>query len=81
MATRYLPPSPFATMVHGVRTVFNPDYKQKDGTFGYTAEQIAGLPKEIRDTFRKIEVTGEDIVEQATAAPGEKRAVGSPTKK
>jgi hypothetical protein len=41
---------------------------------GYLPEQVKGLSRDHLKMFRKFEV--EEVVEQATAAPGEKRAVG-----
>lgn len=73
MPKRYVPNRAFVTVdKRGTLRRFNPDYKQRDGTLGYTEEQIVGL--ENVASFRVITVdTGE--VEQATAAPGEKRTL------
>ena len=81
MAKRYVPRSPFAVRdKRGVRLVFNPDRRGPDGSLGYTEDELAHLYKEHRKGFAVQEVFGSDIVEddeveQATAAPGEKRSV------
>lgn len=39
---------------------------------GYTPEQVTGLSRVHLNMFNKVDI--EEIIEQATAAPGEKRA-------
>lgn len=72
MAKRYLARGSFS-LGRGKR--FNRDFIQPDGTAGYTREQLDRLTKDqVESMFDVVEVTG-SIVEEATAAPGEKRNV------
>lgn len=81
MAKRYLPKGPFATRIDGVRYVFNPDYTHRDGQPGYP-ELPKGLSKEMQASFYTIDVPGVvEVVEAATAGPGEKRSVRKPKTK
>ena len=76
-ATRYLPRNPFTVRLDGVRYVFNPDH-QEGGLPGYP-KLPKGMSKQQRDSFYKIDVPGSaPVVEQATAAPGEKRSTTKP---
>lgn len=82
MANRYIPSGPFACMdKNGIRRHFNPDHQRQDGTFGYTEDEIDSLYKAHQASFRLITVDGVDledeVVERATAAPGEKRVTKS----
>ena len=53
---------------------FVANHKQKDGTLGYSEADVSQLTKkQIRDHFDIVEVSGESVVEAATAAPGELR--------
>lgn len=73
MSKRFVATSSFSL---GRGRVFVTNYKQKDGTLGYTENEVGGLTKQqIRDHFDVVDVSGEKVVEQATAAPGELRAV------
>ena len=73
MAKRYQATSSFSL---GRGKVFVTNYKQRDGSQGYTEDQVSGLSKkQIRDHFDIVDVSGAKIVEQATAEPGEVRAV------
>ena len=73
MSKRYMPRSSFSL---GRGYVFVNGHKQKDGTHGYTEHEVGRLTKQqIRDHFDVIDVSGKSVVEQATAAPGEERAV------
>ena len=70
---RYLPRYSFSIDLNGVPLSFNPNYfDKKDGLPGYR-ELPAGLTKIQKAAFRTIHI--DDAVEQATAAPGEKRNV------
>jgi hypothetical protein len=72
MATRYRPNGQFAVYVDGTPRVFKPDYiDPASGLQGYDKSALAGLSKEQRASFTEIQVGSP--VEQATAAPGEKR--------
>ena len=74
---RYLPRYPFSIDIAGVPLSFNPTYFDKrDGLPGYR-DLPAGLTKVQRAAFRTIEIADENVetVEQATAAPGQKRNV------
>lgn len=77
MAIRYLPRNPFAVRVKGVRYVFNPDYRDKDGYPGYPSLP-KGLSKEMVASFYTFEAGPDDeeleVVESASAEPGTKRA-------
>lgn len=74
---RYLPRYAFSIDVGGVPLTFNPDhFDRRDGLPGYR-DLPRGLTKIQKAAFRVIEFPDEpeDVVEQATAAPGEKRRV------
>ncbi len=74
MATRYIVNSQGGISL-GRGKVFVANHKQNDGTFGYTAEDLSRLTKaQIADHFHAIEVAGVGV-EEATAAPGEKRSI------
>lgn len=82
MAARFVPRGPFnCTDKKGIPRSFSPNHRRPDGTFGYTADEIATLDPAQKKTFVRFEVTGETVVEdrrdepveQATAAPGQKR--------
>lgn len=67
---RYLPRQAFSITVNGVPLTFVPDYfDRRDGLPGY--RDLEGLTKAQKAAFRTIQV--DEAVEQATAAPGEKR--------
>jgi len=68
MAVRYIAKTDFRCADKQGRRRF---YQAKHP--GYTPEQVAGLRRQHMSMFRKIEVS--EVVEQATAAPGEKRNV------
>jgi hypothetical protein len=74
MATRYVPAGPvFLPTKHGHDAFFDPNRIDPNGLRGYSAEDLAGLTaQQIKDHFHVHEET---VVEQATSAPGEKRAV------
>jgi len=75
MSVRYIPTHQFAIWVNGVPLVFSPD-KVIDGELGYP-ELPKGLTADQRKMFRKVGEPDKrgrkEVVEQATAAPGEKR--------
>jgi hypothetical protein len=73
MARHYIPVAPFNVYIGGVKAVFHPDHVDRtSGLPGYPEDQV---PKELRGSFRAIDIGDADgPVEQATAAPGEKRA-------
>ena len=73
MARHYIPTTPFNVYIGGVKAVFHPDHRDRaTGLPGYPEAQV---PKELRGSFRAIDIGDADgPVEQATAAPGEKRA-------
>lgn len=80
MAKRYIPNNPFSiTDKKRVRRVFVPDRKGRDGTRGYTAAELKDVPKAHLASFRIEEVGGahviedDEVIEAATATPGEKR--------
>ena len=56
------------------------NYIHTDGVAGYPTLP-KGLSKEQKRSFYKIEVPGTEVVESASAAPGEKRAVTKPAAK
>jgi hypothetical protein len=75
MSVRFLPRYSFSIDIGGVPLTFVPDFfDRRDGLPGYR-ELPVGLSKVQRAAFRTIEVADEGVVEQATAAPGEKRRV------
>lgn len=72
MAKRYMPRS---SVSFGRGRVFV--HSRKGDKIGYSEKEVAGLTKQqIRDHFDVIDVSGDKVgVEEATAAPGEKRSV------
>lgn len=73
MAKRYIPLDSFSL---GRGKVFVPGYQQIDGTQGYTEDQVSALSKkQLRHFFQEVDISGGSVVEQATAAPGEKRTL------
>lgn len=75
MAERYIPAHDFVCAdKQGQRRMFHVRHRRPDGTFGYTPDEVKGLFGDHLRMFRVVEVTGDEVVEQATAAPGEKRA-------
>lgn len=71
MPKRYIPNGPLATDVNGRSRVFTPNRERPDGTIGYDADEVAGIPKaQLKALFRVVDV---GTVEEATAAPGETR--------
>lgn len=71
MTVRYVPASDLVVGDRqGVRRIFKAHHVRPDGTLGYSEEEVAGLYRDHLASFRKVEV---EIIEQATAAPGEKR--------
>lgn len=82
MAKRFIPKGPFIwhNAKTGNRHPFSPDYiDPRDGLPGYR-KLPKGMPKAVRDSFRVIE-DNKPVVEAATAAPGETRAVKKPAAK
>lgn len=78
---RYIPTTSFSTYVGNVKASYQPNYVDRtSGLPGYSADDV---PKQLRGSFREIDITetGADVVEQATAAPGEKRAAKPRTPK
>jgi hypothetical protein len=75
MSKRFVPVQSVVTVdKKGRMRRFQADHKQRDGTLGYTEAEVAGVSLGL---FRVVEVDpgdGDVGVEQATAAPGEKRA-------
>lgn len=75
MAARYtVKKDVFLVGRDGRKRFFSINKKNRDGTVGYTDEDLKGLTRDQLTFFTKMEVSGGDIVEQATQAPGEKRA-------
>lgn len=86
MSKRYRPRTSFTTYVNGVRRTFTPGYVHpRTKLQGYTDADLKGLAKNIRASFEEIPAEYDDepaeVVEQATAAPGEKRSVKRTTKR
>jgi hypothetical protein len=83
VAVRYVPKQKAGVFLvdrSGKKRFFKGQRRLPDGTLGYKPDEIKGLSRDAMKAFRKVEVSGSDIiedetVEQATAAPGEKRAV------
>lgn len=76
MEKRYIPNAPFSAMdKKGRRRLYVADFRRQDGTIGYTEPEVADLYAAQLKSFRIIEVGLPGVVEQATAAPGEKRSV------
>lgn len=76
MAKRYEPRSPFSVDVKGVPRTFTPGYIDPVTKLqGYSEAQLKGLTRDQRASFHEIgaDFDDEPAVEQATAAPGEKR--------
>lgn len=78
MAKRYEPRSPFSIDLKGVPRTFVPGYIDPTTKLqGYPEKLYKSLPKEHRASFVEVAAdypdTDEAPVEQATAAPGEKR--------
>ena len=75
MATRYVVNADVHLVDReGRRRFFQRSRRRGDGTFGYAPEEITGLSRDQLRRFRKVEISG-DVVEQATAAPGELRSL------
>lgn len=75
MAVRYVANSDFVVAdKKGRRRLFKRNHRRQDGTIGYLPEEITGLYRDHLRMFKETTVDGEDV-EQATAAPGEKRSV------
>ena len=73
METRYIP---YGNFSKGRGLVFKTERVRKDGTMGYTLDELSRLsPRDIDKFFRKVKV---EVVEQATAAPGESRKKAKP---
>lgn len=78
MATRFIPKSDFIVAdKQGRRRMFKARHRRNDGSPGYLAEEIKGLYRDHLKMFREVDITGEGV-EQATAAPGEKRMITHP---
>lgn len=79
MAKRYIPNGPFVLRdKKGHRRTFNPDRRHKDGTVGYDKKELANLEPAQFASFRLVEVSGKNVVEdveEATSVPGVKRSV------
>lgn len=58
----------------GRRRFYKRNHMRRDGTVGYLPEEITGLSRDQLKMFVENTVEGEGV-EQATAAPGEKRSV------
>lgn len=71
MVKRFVPRS---SISFGPGKLYTPQHRQPDGTPGYTEDQVSGLSDKQLNSFRAIEIIGDDV-EEATAAPGEKRNV------
>lgn len=82
MSIRYVPRSSFVLVdKKGRQRQFNPNRRRSDGTLGYTKDEVDGLYKEQLRSFKTVGVDVEDeVVEQATAAPGEKRSLSRRSK-
>ena len=75
MAKRYIPNNPFVAYDDkGRRRPFNPDRRHRDGTVGYSKEELKGLSKDQVASFRLVDVTGANVIEEATSVPGIKRS-------
>lgn len=76
MATRYMVKKDvFIVDRTGHSRFYSANKKNQDGTVGYLPEDLKGLTRDHVDMFfEKVEMSGAGIVEQATQAPGEKRA-------
>jgi hypothetical protein len=73
MSKRYIPKDSFTL---GRGRTYSTNRRNADGTVGYFEEEVGHLPKQHLAAFRVVDVEGEGV-EQATAAPGEKRTVPS----
>jgi hypothetical protein len=60
----------------GRQRFYRRNHVREDGTVGYTPEEIKGLSRDHLRMFTENSVDGEGV-EQATAAPGEKRSVST----
>lgn len=81
LATRYIPNQATAITVAGNPAVFTPTRIGRDGTLGYTGDEVKHVDKKtLKALFRTIEVEA-DVIETATAAPGQKRSTKPRTKK
>ena len=73
MSKRYIAKSSFSL---GRGRVFVTGFQQQDNTQGYTEEQVVSLTaQQLRDHFDVVNLSGDSVVEEATAAPGELREV------
>lgn len=75
MAIRYVVKKDvFLVGKDGRKRFFKAGKANRDGSIGYTAEELVGLTRDHLMFFEQIEMSGAGVVEQATQAPGEKRA-------
>jgi hypothetical protein len=75
MATRYVAKrDQFLVDRQGKKRFFKRNNIRRDGTVGYTPDELKGLSRDQLRMFVETTVDGEGV-EQATAAPGEKRSV------
>jgi len=82
MAKRYIPNHPTATTCDGYNMTFSPDRVGLDGSVGYSWDEVKPLGKAmIKAHFRVVDFSGDGVIEAATAAPGQKRAVSKPKPK
>lgn len=81
MAIRYLVKKDvFIVDRSGHSRFYSASKRNPDGTVGYLPDDLKGLTRDHVDMFfEKVEMSGASIVEQATQAPGEKRARKSTT--
>lgn len=73
MSKRYMPKDSFTL---GRGRTYSTNRRNADGTTGYFEEEVKDLSKRHLAAFRVIDVDG-DGIEQATAAPGERRTLPS----
>lgn len=71
MSKRYIPKDSFTL---GRGRTYSTNRRNDDGTIGYFEEEIKDLPKNHLSAFRVVDVEG-DGIEEATAAPGERRTL------
>ena len=75
MAQRYVAKRDvFLVDRQGRKRFFKRNRQRPDGTVGYAPDEIVGLSRDQLKMFTASTVEGEGV-EQATAAPGEKRSV------
>jgi hypothetical protein len=75
MSVRYVPKKDFYCVDRkGRKRFYKASHRRSDGTAGYVRDEVTDLYRNHLGMFLKVDDV--PVVEQATAAPGERRALG-----